>query len=138
VEEDDVSLLLLDFGGSTVAMVDATFCVRATRQRSLAALEIYGADGTIAADIWADSDKLTMWRDEGRLGVRGWTAVETDPAPWDLGSAVDHMVDCILGDRPVIPSGEHARHVLEIMEKAMAAARTGIAQVLETSFERNY
>jgi predicted dehydrogenase len=45
------------------------------------------------------------------------------------------MVDCILDDRPVIPSGEHARHVLEIMEKAMVAARTGETQQLETTFE---
>jgi predicted dehydrogenase len=172
VEEDDVSLLLLDFGNSTFAMVDASFCVRATRQRSLAAMEIYGADGTIAADIWAESDKLLMWRDDRKPGLRGcpptqslereappppcgdlrggvpqrhaspqkigwrdWTAIETDPAPWDLASAVDHMVDCIAEDRPVIPSGEHARHVLEIMQKAMVAARTGETQTLETTFE---
>jgi predicted dehydrogenase len=135
VEEDDVTLLLLDFGNSTFAMVDASFCVRATRQRSLAALEIYGADGTIAADIWAESDKLSVWRDDRDLGVRGWTAIETDPAPWDLASAVDHMVDCIQNDRPVIPGGEHARHVLEIMEKALVAAHTGETQTLETTFE---
>jgi predicted dehydrogenase len=135
VEEDDVSLLLLDFGGSTFAMVDASFCVRATRQRSLAALEIYGADGTIAADIWAESDKLMIWRDDRELGLRGWTSMDTDPAPWDLASAVDHMVDCIADNRPVIPSGEHARHVLEIMEMAIVAARTGETQTLETTFE---
>jgi predicted dehydrogenase len=135
LEEDDVSLLLLDFGDSKFAMVDASFCVRATRQRSLAALEIYGADGTIAADIWAESDRLMVWRDDRELGVRGWTAIETDPAPWDLATAVDHMVDCILDNRPVIPSGEHARHVLEIMEKAMVAARTGETQVIESTFE---
>jgi predicted dehydrogenase len=135
VEEDDVSLLLLDFGGCTYAMVDASFCVRATRQRSLAALEIYGVDGTIAADIWAESDKLMIWREDGEPGMRGWTSVDTDPAPWDLASAVDHMVDCITDDRAVIPSGEHARHVLEIMDKAMVAARTGETQTLETTFE---
>jgi predicted dehydrogenase len=46
-------------------------------------------------------------------------------------------VDCIADQQPVIPSGEHARHVLEIMEKAMVAARTGERQALETTFERN-
>jgi predicted dehydrogenase len=164
-EEDDVTLLLLDFGNSTFAMVDASFCVRATRQRSLAALEIYGADGTIAADIWAESDKLSVWRDNEVPGVRGcpptqsvkreaaaggvpqtqlspqeagvreWTSIETDPTPWDLASAIDHMVDCIAEDRQVIPSGEHARHVLEIMQKAMVAARTGETQTMDTTFE---
>jgi predicted dehydrogenase len=135
VEEDDMTLLLLDFGDSRFAMVDASFCVRATRQRSLAALEIYGADGTIAADIWADSDKLMLWQDDRQRAVQGWTSLESDPAPWDLASAVDHMVDCIADDRPVIPSAEHARHVLEIMEKAVVAARSGETQTLETSFE---
>jgi predicted dehydrogenase len=45
------------------------------------------------------------------------------------------MVDCIAGDRQVIPSGEHARHVLEIMRKAMVAARTGETQALDTTFQ---
>jgi hypothetical protein len=44
-------------------------------------------------------------------------------------------VDCIADNRPVIPSGEHARHVLEIMEMAIVAARTGETQTLETTFE---
>jgi hypothetical protein len=33
-----------------------------------------------------------------------------------------------------VPSGEHARHVVELIEKAYASARTGQALELTTTF----
>ncbi len=45
-----------------------------------------------------------------------------------------HAIDCILEDKKPLLSGEHARHCIEIMEKAFVAARTGITQNLETTF----
>ncbi|WP_280401421.1 Gfo/Idh/MocA family protein [Nocardia carnea] len=44
------------------------------------------------------------------------------------------MVDWALDGRPSIATAEHARHVIEIIEKAYEAARTGETQTLTTSF----
>jgi predicted dehydrogenase len=97
-------------------------------------MEIYGTDGTIAASVWEARQPLVMWRDDPRLGLRGWIEVEADVRPLDLASGVDHMVECILDGKQIIPSGEHARHVVEIMNKAIEAARTGRTQELKTIF----
>jgi predicted dehydrogenase len=134
VEEDDVTLFMLDFGDATFATVEASFCVRATRAPSLVFMEFYGSDGTVSGSVWESKDPLSVWRDEGELGIRGWAEVQTDPEPWGLPSGVEHLIDCILDDTNPIPSGEHARHVLEIMNKGMVAARTGQTQKLETTF----
>jgi predicted dehydrogenase len=44
-----------------------------------------------------------------------------------------HLIDCILEDREPIPSGEHARHVVEIIEKAYRASREGETLELTTT-----
>ena len=134
VEEDDLTLIMLDFGGATFAIVDSSYCVRASKAPTL---EVYGADGTISANpmdwIGAGSE-LSLWRDEVGLGVRGWTDVEVQDVPWSLPMGVAHLIDCILEDKAPITSGEHARHVLEIMSTCITAARTGQAQELTTTF----
>jgi predicted dehydrogenase len=134
VEEDDLTVIVLDFGQATFAVVDASYCVRASRAPSL---EIYGADGTIAADPmdWIGlGNPLSLWRDEVELGIRGWTDVELQDTRWELPMGVEHLIDCILEDRHPITSAQHARHVLEIMNTCLKAARTGVAQELTTTF----
>ena len=44
------------------------------------------------------------------------------------------LVDAIQQDRPPRASGEQARHIVEIIEKAYRAAETGRAQTLKTTF----
>jgi predicted dehydrogenase len=46
-----------------------------------------------------------------------------------------HLVDCILEDSEPIPSGEHARHVVELIEKAYRSAREGRTLELTTTLE---
>ena len=133
VEEDDLNLILLDFGEATFAIVDASFCIRASKAPSM---EIYGAGGTITVNPRGAENPLSMWRDDLTLGVRGWTDVEVDRRPWGLPSGVEHLLDCIVEDNEPVVSGEHARHVLEIMDKTKVAAQTGATQTLETTFPR--
>jgi predicted dehydrogenase len=134
VEEDDLTLIMLDFGQVTFGIVDASYCVRASKAPSL---EVYGTDGTISADPmdWIGiGQPLSLWRDEVALGIRGWTDVALQDIAWDLPMGVAHLIDCILEGKQPITSGEHARHVLEIMNTCITAARTGKAQKLTTSF----
>lgn len=133
VEIDDNTLLLLDFGDATFAFLDATYCVRDRRGPRM---EFYGSDGTINVNDRTVAAPLSIYRDDRELGLAGWMDLEMPSAPrWSLVSGVQHLVDCIRNPgRPVVTSGEHARHVIEIINKGYEAAREGRAMVLETTF----
>ncbi len=45
-----------------------------------------------------------------------------------------HCVECMLEQKAPLASGEHAGHVIEIIEKGVLAAQTGQTQVLESTF----
>ena len=46
-----------------------------------------------------------------------------------------HCVECIREGKPPVASGEHAAHVIEIIEAGYRAARTGETQALTTTFQ---
>jgi predicted dehydrogenase len=143
VTADDNVLMLLDFGESTFAVVDGTFNVNAARGPKV---EIFGREGTInlsGRPFGGDGPPLEIFRLDAVAGLRGWIAPEMPDG--DAGMRrmtelhravlVDHLADCVAtGARPML-NLEHARHILEIMVKADAAAKTGQAQELTTSFE---
>jgi len=142
VEEDDVTLLTLDFGNSTFAMLDAVW----VNQRAILTpyLEIYGQKGVLTVMKASGRDPgqrdfdLRLFRDEPGLGVRGWAQIEAipplKPDPSVAITGVVHAIDCILDDMRPISSGEHARHCIEIMEKSYLAARTGTVQTIVHTF----
>jgi predicted dehydrogenase len=45
-----------------------------------------------------------------------------------------HMVDCLQHEKTPVPTAAHARHVVEVIERAYAAARTGQTQELTSTF----
>ena len=55
-----------------------------------------------------------------------------DPTQMD---DIMHLVDCIRDDKRPVPTGEHARHVVEVIEKAYLSAESGQAQTLETTVD---
>lgn len=142
VTADDVTLLLMDFGDATFAMLDNSWLnYRATLMPNM---EIYGQKGVIS-HVRGGGNKsaaydfeLQLYRDEPELGIRGWTGVDVipplrrDPPPSVVGLV--HAVECVLEDKKPILSGEHARHCIEIIEKGFLAAKTGVTQELETTF----
>ena len=107
-------------------------------------MEIYGQKGVIS-HVSGGGNKgeaynfeLQLYRDEPELGIRGWTGVDVippvkpDPIPSIVG--LTHAIECILEDKKPVLTGEHARHCIEIIEKAFVAARTGITQEIENKF----
>jgi predicted dehydrogenase len=142
VEADDVSLLTMDFGDAVFCQLDTAWTATHVggRGQRTPHLEIYGSKGSI--NVRGDGKEqqiIEVWRDNPELGVRGWQTIDiipqTFPAPPLRAIGVVHAVECILdGQRPIL-SAELARHCIEIMEKAFIAARTGITQTLETTFD---
>jgi predicted dehydrogenase len=136
VEADDVTLLTLDFGDSIFAQLDTAWTVAHAR---LPHLEIYGAKGIISIGGTKEEFSVDLYRDEPRLGIRGWSQVDMIPPlkPWPPMRAIGvaHAYDCILDGQKPILSAELARHCIEIIEKCFIAARTGVTQNLETTFD---
>lgn len=139
VSEPDNTLILLDFGQAVFASVDATYNVVASRSPLV---EIYGSEGTLLVHNPDADNTLELFRLDAAPGVAGWIspAPVGFPGPPDpvstlqRGLLVAHLADCLASGEPPVLSGEHARHVLEIMLAARESARTGSAIALNTSF----
>jgi len=142
VTEDDNTLLMLDFGGSTFAVVDGTYNVNAARGPMI---EIFGRKGTInlgnAYDDEPGIPSIEIFKHDVLPDVDGWVTprsfggqYKADWQKYQRAVLVKHLAESIRdGVKPVL-SAEHARHVLEIMVKSIESARTGQAIELTTTF----
>lgn len=142
VTADDNTLLVVDFGGSVFAFIDATFNLRGAVSPSL---ELFASDGTInlwepfwatrgqpELEIYRDGDEASEWEEVDLSRIR-----EAQDRFDTLGRAilVSHFVECReQGRRPVL-SAEHARHALEVMLAAEESATTGCAVEVRSSFD---
>ena len=128
VNIDDNTLLLLDFGDARFGFLDATYCVMASMGPRM---EIYGSEGTIAVSgLRGEGSPLHLYR----LETMEWSQPEVPSSPPVRDLGVLHMVDCLLEDKPLELTGEHGRHLVEIMAKAPQAAKEGRTIELETTF----
>ena len=132
VETDDNVLILLDFGQSVLAFVDSGYCVPGSRAPQM---ELFGTDGTISFLGYRADPPIEIFVDDMARGIRGWTRLEERlPQPTTRAMGVAHVVDCLVSGTDLILTPEHARHVIEIMNKAQESAREGRALELETTF----
>jgi len=134
VEMDDMTILTVDFGSKGFAVVYAGFTWGSDAGR----LRLHGSEGAIEVA-------------EGNLVLSGWNKDKFPPVPavsrpdavtgphtelpeGHVYADILHLVDCLReGCQPEV-TAEHARHVIEIMEKGYLAARTGERQELVTTF----
>lgn len=141
VTAPDNNLIMLDFGESTFAVVDATFNVVASRSPRL---ELFGLEGTLLVHRADEPEPpLEVYRLDAAPGDAGWITprtyeifpVESDPyRELARGSLIAHLADCVRTGAQPVASAPHARHVLEIMLAAQSAATSGSAVDLVTSF----
>jgi len=111
VEEDDVSLLLLEFASGVLATVHSSF---ASVPGSVPELEVLGARGAISCSLLDPTApvRVSDGADWKELGVPAERSVGPDHI---LG--VRHFVRAI-GGEPLILTVEHAAHVLDVIEAA--------------------
>jgi predicted dehydrogenase len=143
VTADDNTLIMLDFGGSTFAFVDATYNVNGARSPRM---EIFGRSGTISFSDWPAVQEgapyFEVFRVDALPGAAGWIApnlggvkqAEARFSTYHNVCMVEHMAECIRAGRHPTLSAEHARHALEIMIMALESARTGRTIELQTTF----
>jgi predicted dehydrogenase len=148
----DNGIVLLDWGDGTLGAVDGAFTM-VTREGP--GMTIYGSQGVISSAGRGGTFRLYQ-RQDGGAYPKGWSEVDPegnvvatgDDAGLPRGQGrgggqrdpnapspdVAHWAECVAqGKKPVL-SAEHARHVVEIMEKAVVASQTGQAQELTSTF----
>ncbi len=151
VEIDDNNLVLMEFASGTLGVaVGSNVC--GSRRMPWGSVGLYGTAGVLEiTEVHMESGYPIefevsggRWTDRKDRGNRRFRASLTDQ-PYLQGAHVaieeQHvyvdimdLVDAIREGRPPRASGEQARHVVEIIEKAQRAARTGARQKLETTF----
>jgi predicted dehydrogenase len=130
VKLDDLTLVMLHFGDNVYAFLDCTYCTKSYEGPNL---EIFGSRGVISSSRQPDS-KVNIYRAMPEDGERGWYAPEMPPEPRFQSVGVKDLLDAIIEDRQPVLTPEHARHVIEIMNKCYVAAREKRTLALETSF----
>jgi predicted dehydrogenase len=149
ITSHDNGIVMLDWGEGTLGTVDGSFTM-VTREGP--GLVIYGSQGVISSGGRAGNFRLYL-REEGGRYPKGWSVVSPEGEVVATGedaavgggrrqgrgagqpsADVAHWAECIVEGKKPILSAEHARHVVEIMEKAVTASQTGQAQALTTTF----
>ncbi len=140
VEAPDVLSINLEFAGGRYGHLFTTYAVPASKAPFF---ELYGTHGSasIALQQWYDGNGTTdfYFRDESAAGAgEGWRDAVPTPNPLAIGgileSGILHAVDALANGTPNALTPEHATHVLEIMNGAVASAETGDPVVLTTTF----
>jgi predicted dehydrogenase len=124
----------MDFGNSTFGFLEATYCQKAARGPRIS---FFGDEGVLTMNDRGDAEPISLFRDDRDTGgYRGWNPVEMqDGAMWNLPMGVEHLIECILDpSKTLVTTGEHARHVIELINKSYQAAREGRTLDMETTF----
>ncbi|HEV2127294.1 MAG TPA: Gfo/Idh/MocA family oxidoreductase, partial [Thermomicrobiales bacterium] len=151
VEVDDNTMLMLDFGDATFAMLGGHSAATG-KLIQWGGMGIYGSRGAVetleieplsghpvALAVNGDVDLPELEpAGSGTYTLRTHLPHVTErhaaiPEP-HVYADIMHCVDCIRTGAPPVASGEHAAHVVEIIEKGYLAAETGQAQQLESTF----
>jgi UDP-N-acetyl-2-amino-2-deoxyglucuronate dehydrogenase len=132
----DVYLISLTFANGKIGFVDTGFSQKASKTPSL---EIYGTKGTISfTEHYMTNPIPEVYIDSKELGLRGWVKPDTwETIPRKIKSqccCLTDIIEAIENNTEPVLSPEHARHILEIMQKIPEAIKTGATVDLETEF----
>jgi predicted dehydrogenase len=139
----DNNVVLMEFAGGTLGVAVGADC-RGSDRIPWGGLGLYGTVGALeVTDVDPASGYPVRFEVQGADGshtaslsdqpyLRGAHLTLEEPHVY---ADIMDLVDAIIDDRPPRSSGEQARHVVEIVERAREAARTGQAQELSSTFE---
>ena len=145
VEMDDNTWLMLDFGDNCYVTAGSALS-QGGKSLFWGQLALFGSDGGIEvtrihqASGWPShmhvkrngrSEEIVVDIREHPLINEAHAAIEEPHCYVDLM----HLAECIKNGTKPVASIEHARHVVEIIEKGYLAARTGQRQTLSTTFD---
>ena len=133
-DTDDNTLMVLDFGNALFAFVYGTFAGNLVP--AFGRPTIMGTAGTIAGDE-LNGKKIEIPPDPKSgepASLPHVVGVHRKMEEAHVFEDVMQLVDWVRDGVPPVPTVEHARHVIDIIESAYRAAETGESQALGTTF----
>lgn len=140
----DNYMIILDWGNDTLGLLDGTFCCKSPYDQTRWDGEYYGDGGIMYMNDMTTGlrGSIEVYLDRKTEGfARGWlrpfpskSEFWREKVPMENLGLI-HWVNCILEDKQPLNSAEHARHVIEIVTKAMKSAQTGESQRIESDFK---
>lgn len=131
VTAPDVAVAVIQLAAGTLVRLTASFyTAMESRQRGI---ELHGDAGMLALDSWHGFDSGVSFAPVGEP----LAAVEPARTPYagvDYGRGVAELADAIAHDRPHRGTGEHAAHVVEIMEAIGDSIHSGREVELRSTF----
>jgi predicted dehydrogenase len=127
----DLVVAVVELEGGVVVRLTASFYVPESKQRGI---ELHGDQGSIYLPTWGEANS--------RVFVKSRRA-EYEQVDWlrppyegiDWGRALDDLAEAIEEGRPHRASGEHAAHVVEILEAIGTSVESGGAVPVQSSFD---
>ena len=144
VEVDDNNVVLMEFASGTLGVAVGANCAGGGRN-PWGGLALYGASGRLeVTDVEMNSGYPVAFESTGGAGARTYSTT-LDAQPYLRGAHLQieephiyvdimDLAESIRDDRAPRATGEQARHVVEIIEAAREAARTGQARELSSTF----
>jgi predicted dehydrogenase len=142
VEMDDCTTYIVEFADGVQITFNTSFIKGSPVSPSM---ELVGSHGAIIVGGRGAQGAVELWVQNQNQLTYGFGHDLTEALPFDeteyppgshILSDILHLAECIRGDRQPLVSAEHARHVIEIIEKTYVAARTGLTQPLTSRFDR--
>jgi len=153
LETEDNNLVLMEFSSGTLGVAVGSDC-RGSTLIPWGGLALYGTTGTLEiTDVDQSSGYPLGFRAQGgtwaeqmaHAPTAGQSSATLAAQPYLRGAHLTieephvyadimDLVDAIRDDRAPRATGEQARHVVEIIERARVAARTGQTQGLSSTF----
>jgi predicted dehydrogenase len=142
IEMDDCTTYILEFSDGVQITFNTSF-IKGSPVSPL--MELVGSRGAIVVGGRGAQGDVELWVQNDTQLTYGFGHDLKEVVPFDetkylpgthILTDILHLVDCIREDKEPLVSAEHARHVIEIIEKTYEAGRSGITQQLYTTFKR--
>jgi predicted dehydrogenase len=133
IDAPDFSVVTAELADGVVARLTASFYVPPSKQRGL---ELHGDGGSLYMPTWAEFDSRLELQPRG--GDYAAVAPVREPyAGIDWSRALTDLAEAIDEGRPHRSTGEHAAHVVEVLEAArLSVERDGAAVEVHSDFRR--
>lgn len=136
---DDSTLIVVDFGDNLFGFV---YGVAAGAPRADGRITLFGTKGTISGPMFNGEMIDYPGRDEdtkhGGYNLNGSLPHVVGPHQEQeeahVYEDIMQLVDLLLYDKPTLSTPEHARHVIEVFDKAYLSAETGTVQEVVSTF----
>jgi predicted dehydrogenase len=148
VEMDDNTLLLLDFGDGVFALSSGQNAVTSP-SIGWGRFAVWGSEGALDLVPGRGLEISSRSAMAGALGFTNGMLTVSAGGPGDVPGVVGphvsiqeshvyadilHLAECLIENRAPLVTGEHARHVVEVIDKGYLASSTGQAQDVVSTF----